>query len=204
MKITDTTYEINEKVYTRVTSALNIISSNAIEKIIKYRGKNYFDEMMDEKAKKGKKFHRLTEKMEMGKLKITELSGIKYGDTEMYQMLIQYQQWCKTMIKNVLYTEKTFFNDSYMYAGTLDLIAELHDGSIAVIDKKTSSGIFPSHILQTAAYFELAKGNGIKPKKRIVVQISKDKINAKVLQNQSRDYHLFLNALSLYRGINQI
>lgn len=62
------------------------------------------------------------------------------------------------------------------YAGTLDILAEIN-GQIFLIDLKTSSGIWPDHYYQTAAYLMAAHEMGYideKKTKRAILRLPKD------------------------------
>jgi hypothetical protein len=61
-------------------------------------------------------------------------------------------KFCDDHVARVLHTEGTVFNTTYLYAGTADLIAELHDGRTAVIDWKTGKRLYPETALQLTAY----------------------------------------------------
>lgn len=55
-------------------------------------------------------------------------------------------------VQKILYAEATIFNRTYEYAGTTDAIVKLADGRLAVIDWKTSRGIYAETALQLVAY----------------------------------------------------
>ena len=57
-----------------------------------------------------------------------------------------------------LETELQLSAPTYFYGGTIDLIVEMH-GQKGIIDLKTSSGIYPEHIIQLAAYHHLYQDN---------------------------------------------
>lgn len=55
-------------------------------------------------------------------------------------------------VHRVVHAEATIFNRKYEYAGTADAIVKLRNGHIAVVDWKTSRGIYPESALQVVAY----------------------------------------------------
>lgn len=59
--------------------------------------------------------------------------------------------WAKENNVRFLASEKRVYSQESWYAGTLDLILEM-DGKKYIADVKTSSGIYPEHYLQMAAY----------------------------------------------------
>ncbi len=77
-------------------------------------------------------------------------------------------------VRRVLGAEMRLVSERLGFGGTCDLYAELHDGSLAVVDYKSSSGgISRNHKLQTAAYAMLLKESGRPVHKRLVVRIHK-------------------------------
>lgn len=52
----------------------------------------------------------------------------------------------------VILAEKSCYNIEFGWAGTFDLIAEFPDGRTALLDYKTSKGVYPDTGLQLAAY----------------------------------------------------
>lgn len=62
------------------------------------------------------------------------------------------------------------------YAGTIDLVAEV-EGSVGVIDVKTTSGVTRQHRLQTAAYLSaLRKERGLQTDKRWILRIDQHQL----------------------------
>ncbi len=77
-------------------------------------------------------------------------------------------------VRRVLHTELSMCSERLGFGGTMDLVCELEDGSLAVVDYKSSSGgVTKIHKLQTAAYAMLLKEHGIAVQKRLVVRIHK-------------------------------
>ena len=111
-------------------------------------------------------------------------------------------------------TEFKIFSRKHMYAGTCDLDAVI-DGERCIVDFKTSSGIYPEMLLQTAAYQfaraeELYGGElwGDQPNKydaRWIVRFDKKtgKFEAKRFDDFESDFQGFLGALQLYRRLKK-
>src|SRR5262245_30076300 len=51
-----------------------------------------------------------------------------------------------------IFTEAPVYHSDHLYAGRLDLVAELADGDIWLLDFKTGSGVYPEMVLQSAGY----------------------------------------------------
>jgi len=69
--------------------------------------------------------------------------------------------------------EERVFDLQYGYAGTVDIVAEVN-GSVGIIDLKTSSSISREHFLQTAAYlnaYNKTRGKAVPCAKRWILRI---------------------------------
>lgn len=77
-------------------------------------------------------------------------------------------------VRRVVGVEMSLCSERLGFGGTLDLYAELTDGSMAVVDYKTNAGgITKNHKLQTAAYAMLLRESGREVNKRLVVRLHK-------------------------------
>jgi hypothetical protein len=73
-------------------------------------------------------------------------------DPDIVGFVAQYHDAMHTLGARVLWAERQVFNLKYGYAGTGDLLVVLPDGRIAVVDLKTSKGIYLDHAIQIMAY----------------------------------------------------
>jgi hypothetical protein len=81
------------------------------------------------------------------------VDGINKTKTpEMPKVAKAIEQWGSLNVQKWLGFEVTVASEEFGYFGSVDAIAELNDGSIAVIEFKTSKKIHDEHILQIAAY----------------------------------------------------
>jgi predicted RecB family nuclease len=84
------------------------------------------------------------------------------------------REFLGTHVRRVIDTELSLCNERLGFGGTMDLYAELQDGSLAVVDYKSSAGgITRNHKLQTVAYAMLLKESGRPVHKRLVVRLHK-------------------------------
>ena len=66
--------------------------------------------------------------------------------------------WLQRNVKHVIASERTWTSKQFGYAGTIDLIAKMYDGTIAIIDFKTQGSrngklhSYPSFVYQLAGY----------------------------------------------------
>jgi hypothetical protein len=98
----------------------------------------------DKAANRGTEVHALAEKLVKGEQ--VDVPGELAGYVDAYVRFLD--QWCP---KPVL-VEAPVGNRRWNLAGTLDLVAELPGGEIALMDVKTSKGVYPEVALQLAAY----------------------------------------------------
>lgn len=63
----------------------------------------------------------------------------------------RFLDWQKTYKVEFLLSEQQIYSRKYNYTGTLDFICKI-DGKMYIGDLKTSSGIYPEMLIQTAAY----------------------------------------------------
>lgn len=78
----------------------------------------------------------------------------KIGEKSLWAYM-SYEDWAKSKDVLPLRMEQVVFSHEYQYAGTIDLLAWISNGEdreLALIDFKTSKGIWPEMKLQLAAY----------------------------------------------------
>lgn len=109
-----------------------------------------------------------------------------------------FTQWHDEVIDKVLYLELRLYNDLYRITGAVDMIAVLKgDRAPTVIDYKTPATESKSWALQTAAYQFLADGyEGIKPTRRIALQLRKSGNPPKVIEYTDFEKHW-----NIYKGM---
>jgi len=70
-----------------------------------------------------------------------------------YEGLAQaYADWLDAWGARVELVERSVVNLDHRYAGTFDLVATLKDGRRWLLDLKTGTGVYESHVVQLAAY----------------------------------------------------
>lgn len=124
-------------------------------------GNKRADEIKNEAADDGSFVHEAIEKLLKGfKISNDEIS-IKFANRKralkVKRCLKAFLDWHEEYKPDVINTEKTVWNDEYLYAGTLDLKCRIN-GEIWTIDFKTSNSIHDSHKVQLSAY-RYADGN---------------------------------------------
>lgn len=138
------------------------------------------------------------------KLGINKEAPVMPTNTEAQNAIGAFMEWEKANEVIYLESEKKIYSKRYEYAGTLDIVAKVN-GQMAIVDLKTSSGVYPEMWLQTAAYqFAYKEETGIPMASRWIIRIGKDGVlEAKESKEYESDFKGFLGALLLQNRINQ-
>lgn len=117
-----------------------------------------------------------------------------------------FHKWLDAHHVEVLASERMVFSKEFYYAGTCDFIAKI-DGVPGVGDIKTSSGIYPEMLMQTAAYQQaLQEEKGFEFPVRWILRLDKKtgEFEAKSFYDFERDFSGFKAALTLHRTLSAI
>ena len=71
------------------------------------------------------------------------------------KVLESFKEWWVATGYSVVGVEAVMVSNRHKYGGTIDLVAQDKDKKTILIDFKTSSGVYPEHKIQVAAYEEL-------------------------------------------------
>lgn len=123
-----------------------------------------------------------------------------------------FRTWFDRYVKRVLYVEKEFQCDRFLFIGHVDLVCELVDGRLVVVDYKTPAVVCKGWRLQLAAYRYLVAEHFRRLKllddaKRLEcmsLRLMKNGSAARGLdytESQS-DFVVFLSALNVHRFFN--
>jgi ATP-dependent exoDNAse (exonuclease V) beta subunit len=96
--------------------------------------------------------------------------------------------------------ERRIYSRRWHFSGTADLIARVDD-KLALVDWKSSKGLYPEYALQTAAYVKAyQEETGEKIQTRWLIRLGKEDgaFEAKQLTNLSGDWKAFKAALTLH------
>lgn len=109
--------------------------------------------------------------------------------------------WLYKNVDEVLAYELKMTETSLGFGGTVDVIARMKSGAIAIVDWKTSKKLTPAHNLQTAGYAMLAREAGYDVDERYVVRLWKDEQAGRVSTRKcinERDFDAFTAAVTLW------
>lgn len=159
----------------------------------------------DKSATKGTDLHAELErfvKSQMGKNK----------ENNFDEKIKPFIDWSKENVKKFIASETHCYSERLWVGGIVDVVAELKDGTIAVIDFKSSKEAYPTQFLQTAGYSIQLAENGMfdisgKHSKKLDKEISKlivvpfgaEKVEPQVRENIEDFRRGFEQAVGLYR-----
>ena len=118
------------------------------------RARYAHNESKKEAAEKGTDLHSELEKFvktSMGLMNVKEFD----------KRTIPFQEWAEKNAKRFLASETNCYSERLWLGGVIDAIAELSDGSLAVIDFKSSKEAYPGQFLQACLYALQANENGL-------------------------------------------
>lgn len=115
-----------------------------------------------------------------------------------------WEDWKKSVNLKPIYIEQTVWSDTYGYAGTMDLLAEVN-GKLTVVDWKTGKAIYPEAYLQNAAYRHALRemGHG-DPVQGIIVRLPKNvedpQFEAQTIEDSEQSlFNTFLHTFELWK-----
>lgn len=128
-------------------------------------------------------------------------------DPKVYNGVSAFLKWVDEHKVKFISSEKQIYSKKYHYAGIMDAEAKI-GGKTCVIDFKTSSGIYPAHRFQAAAYqaaMEEMTGREYTGDKWIIKLGKKDgEFEAHQFGNQKEDFKAFLAAKELTERLDNL
>jgi len=160
----------------------------------------------DSAGEKGRRVHRAIEQLlETGKVKMGDTFPVGDTDTfselsvEEYECVMAYHAWHKETNPKILAIETVCYNEQEVYAGTIDLKAEI-GGEVWLIDIKTGQNVWREHELQISAYRHTPQGES---QHGAILQVGYRR-NKKLYKFTEIDdqYDLFLAAKKIWHAEN--
>ena len=198
-----TRYMVENKRVAGVTTVLGVLAKPALIPWANRMGLKGIDttKYVDETAQIGTLAH----EMVMHYFEGTECVTDDYSRNQINlanNSLKSFYSWVDEHDINPILIEEHMTSDKYRYGGTIDLFCNL-DGIDALVDFKTGKGIYSEMFSQVAAYVQLLKENGHKPKKFKIVRIGRDPSEGfeerSVSAKELKDYwSIFYYCLKLY------
>lgn len=130
-------------------------------------------------------------------------------ETPVGQCVSAAHQWIREHDLRMLEIERRIYSRKHRYSGTLDYLAYV-DGELALVDWKSSKGVWPEYWLQTAAYqaaYEEETGTRIQC--RHIIKLGKTDGTFEVhtrrsVKDYKKDLRAFLGALNLVRRLEEL
>ena len=116
---------------------------------------------------------------------------------------LNFLEWKKTNHIELVHTELPLVSEKYGYGGTIDYIGKV-DGKYALLDWKTSTGVYADYLIQVAAYTQLwLEHNPDKPLTGGIHLLRIDKDNGKFTHHRwdstpPEAFDIFLDLLDIY------
>lgn len=180
-----------------VTEIIKVTEGNWINAYIARVGRREADRVLREAAVLGTKVHALAERL-------AHNPEYQPPEESMRGFAKAIREFLKVHVRRVVETELSLASDVLGYGGTCDLYCELQDGTLAVVDFKTSAGgLTRINGLQLSGYALLLRESGRTVNKRICVLLHKDpekvgKWYARNYANHIEDTETFLAAKTLW------
>jgi hypothetical protein len=189
-----------------------VIESMSVEEYVKLLDKAYraHDSEKDKAATKGTDMHSLLEEYVKSCIEKGDVAEIN-EDTAVGV----FSKWSKEHVEKFIGSEVNCYSERLWLGGITDCIAELKDGTVAVIDFKSAKMAYPSHFIQVAGYDVLLQGGGftpegeqILPPQKIDVHIvfpfgSKHPTGAR-RYDVEKNREAFMGVLTAYRQIEKL
>jgi hypothetical protein len=109
---------------------------------------------LDDTATKGKDLHSELErwvKSQMGKNK----------ENHFDPKIQPFIDWAKENVKKFIASEANTYSEKLWVGGVIDCVAEMKDGTLAIIDFKSSKEAYPNQLIQVAGYALQAEESGL-------------------------------------------
>jgi len=134
----------NYKQYPSVSAVLAVIAKPYIEKYVNRVGKEVADKERQQSSDFGKSVHTSVSE---------SIGGIATAaPVEIQPIITSFDEWVSKNVKRWICRDVEIISTKHKYHGALDAIAELKDGTYAILEFKTSKKIQDDHYLQICAY----------------------------------------------------
>ncbi len=155
---------------------------------------------VDDKADIGTLGHALiTDKMQGKETDTSDYTPNQIDKAE--NAALSYYEWEKGHKGKPILIEKPLVSEELECGGTIDIYAEV-DGVLELIDLKTGSGIWPEHLIQTAAYYNLLIENGYHCERIRILNIPRaetERFQECIVPAIDRHFEIFKHCLAIHK-----
>lgn len=149
-----------------VTTVLGILDDKTwMNKVLQSKGRKELDRLCGDAAVLGTRIHALADRLAWDREYEPD------PDLEPYAGALR--EFLDTHVRRVIATELSLVSKKERVGGTCDLVAQMQDGSIAIIDwkSKKGSGVVRRDRVQVAGYALLLREHGYRINKRVIVRL---------------------------------
>lgn len=142
------------------------------------------------------KYTQANKKIKAEMVKPENLKGL---DERVVNGISAFLRWIKKQKVEFLENEKLVYSNKHDYVGLLDAKAKIN-GKLALVDYKTSKGVYSTYRYQTAAYLKAdEEESGVKYDERWILKFGKDdgEFEAYKLENLEEDFKAFIACLDV-------
>ena len=191
---------MKEKLHENLEFLVKSKDGTAIAEKIEEAGKQH-QIKKEEAADLGTQVHdwvdRYTNASKKEKAEMVKTENLKNLDERVVNGISAFLRWIKKQKVEFLENEKLVYSNKYDYVGLLDAKAKIN-GKLALVDYKTSKGVYSTYRYQTAAYLKAdEEESGVKYDERWILKFGKDdgEFEAYKLESLEEDFETFIACL---------
>ncbi len=189
-------YKKGNKYYPSVTYILESYPKNiGFYKWLASKGWDEAERIKEEAGDRGSKVHNAI--YDLLKRKTVKFSDKYWNDTTKdheplnereWECLIAFRKFWEDKKPQLIASEIICYSEKHFYAGMIDFIGII-DGKVVLIDWKTSLRIYPSFLLQVAAYWQAENEKGkFKPAQTAVLRLGARRKNGNRFENTGYEF----------------
>lgn len=116
-----------------------------------------------------------------------------------------FKQWSEAQVSKFEIIEKRYMDDDLKYSGQLDFVVEGTDGSMYLVDLKTSAKPQKTYPVQMAAYDSLLRKQGVNVHGAMIVYLKKDGDFPDIhfIEDLKPEFAVFVSALYCWNYFNK-
>lgn len=200
---TGTYYDIDGKLYPRVTHVLSTIDKPGLSQWRGRVGNVEANRVSASGAEIGTRFHEVVAEINRGQHRTRG-----WGPPEDLRIMAnEYIDWLNQRVAKIVEVERLVVSERRVFAGTTDLVAVMRDDSQpSVLDVKTSNQVSEDWPLQLSAYRLGLAEEGLYTARRIIVRVPKKgtiQVEEYEYPDHEDDAEAFLNTLSLWNWMQR-
>jgi len=185
-----------------VTTILGVLNKPALVKWANNLGLIGIDsaKYVDEKAAIGTLAHQMiADYLRGAETDTSEYSKVQIDQAE--NATLSFFEWEKTHHVEPILIEERMVSELYKFGGTIDCLGKIN-GSLCLLDFKTSSGIFPEMMVQVVAYRQLLAEYGHKVDQTTILRIGRtpdEGFEERLVNDVERRWLIFQHCLEIHR-----